>query len=365
MKNKTLLTLLIIELILPSLFCVIEGITKNINNNQPTCPREENSLCQISDKTLNEEKTISNQKIENITILHTEPDQNSKILTILERMDNSIFDLGKKFDGMDKRLQGVEDRLESQEEYLKALKESQRNSFDYLNYTVKNLSSKMESIEEHVTGAKAFKESEKSMINLIRKGIITACGNLVLFINTVFVLTAKHAIYDEVKYCIKPRNIRHVQSNKAYKISQVFGHPIEDIALISILLNPKQLEILKEYAAIYSTESLRLSDQVTGLCNRKNNIIYEVGKIKEVFESKFLADMGGSSGQSGCGYFNSNSHLSSINLGAGEYTHSGFARIKKAFKKLSRNPRTRIGDVSSLFNLNFSQMVRLKKCPKY
>ncbi len=57
----------------------------------------------------------------------------------------------------------------------------------------------MDSIEEHFTGAKAFKESQKSMINLISKDEIRAFGNLVLFNKTVFVVTAKHSIYYEIK----------------------------------------------------------------------------------------------------------------------------------------------------------------------
>jgi archaellum component FlaC len=314
---------------------------------------------------------------------------------ITSKVDENFHNLSSKVENLTQNFYNLSSKVDdlTQNFYnLSSKVENLTQNFYNLTSKVDDISSHVLNLEERVTGEKALNESQKSMVNLINdKNKVSACGNVVLFNETVYIVTARHAIFKEKNMCIKKRKIRHIQSKKTFNIVNAYAHPKKDIALI--LLNNKDQQFLLNYSAVLSKTPLKISDKLTGVCKRQKNVIFEVGLIREGRGFDFLTDLGGSKGQSGCGYFNFNKEIAAIHLGGGKYNHSGkkkkrktkgeqtnnrnstkgnnteYTRILKELKKIrdenkkqSRNPRTRVEDVTILKNLNLDYLITRPVC---
>jgi hypothetical protein len=317
-------------------------------------------------------QTTKNQSPHSKEVLNSEKTNGEVLLLILKKLssyEEEFKILNSKIDSIESKIGTMESKIGTMESKIGTM-ESKIGTME------SEMQIGFEKLKEYLTGEKTIRISINSGVNLMSSHHnVTACGNLILHKNSLFVLTAKHAILENGK-CVKQRLVFHQKSKKFIGVKQIYSHPIYDLALL--LINEDDLSNYKQFTAEYSTSKLKFNQKLLGVCFRKKNPVFESAYVKEIpGNGSVLTNHGGSEGQSGCGYFDIYGKLAGVHLGSFMYKHeftkekkdklksqdlSDKSRMKKNFKKMSRNPRTRVGPAYLILEKELRELKIYKNC---
>ena len=149
-------------------------------------------------------------------------------------------------------------------------------------------------------------------------------GNLINYKGEPAISTNKHVVVEKIQEylkdignekfkeyakekCLNDYRIYHPILKKSYNSTKFLLHEHEDIALIFLDVNAEEKLELLEMAAKVSKKKALLGTNIEGFCVRDYSTIFNYGRILQgpsPSNNNYVADVAGTFGYSGCGYFN-------------------------------------------------------------
>jgi hypothetical protein len=179
-------------------------------------------------------------------------------------------------------------------------------------------------LENLLQGSDAFRATQKStvIINFYPPTSTfnnsEACGSVVTLNRKLYVSTAKHVVYDDIKKCIRSiSNITDINGKNILFKKEViiFENEDFDIALIEVTSN------FKFPLKVVDLE-VDFPEEIFSVSIRNGNFVYQRCMIMEISSTKLITNCGETHGFSGTGYVNYNGELVGIHRGQGPLAHA-------------------------------------------